>query len=507
LGTQQEYVVQIEHLCKRFPGVVALDDFSLDLRPGQVHALVGENGAGKSTVMKILAGILKPNEGRILFRGQPFEAKSAFDAIAKGITMIPQELDLVPDLTVAMNIFLGNEVMARGGLMQNRRMAERARKMLKDFDLDIEPTKKVSELSVAQMQMVAILKATAFDATVIIMDEPTSAITDREVEKLFQVIARLRGQGKAIIYISHKMDEIFRIADYVTVMRDGRLVGSGPIQDFTRDEIIRMMVGRELTDMFVKDAKPTGAFNPEEVILEVDGLAREHEFQDISFTLKRGEILGVAGLMGAGRTEVMETIFGVRGRSAGSVRVRGRQLSRLNPGAAIRNGIAFITEDRKVMGLNLVGGVRINITVAYIERVLRGGLLLDFPKERTLVDGLIDKLSIKVSSRDMVVGNLSGGNQQKVVVAKWLLGDPDILIMDEPTRGIDVGAKSEIYRIMDNLAKQGKAIILISSEMPELLGMSDRIIVMHEGRITGEFSAGNCSQESLMACAVGGRKP
>jgi inositol transport system ATP-binding protein len=271
LGTQQEYVVQIEHLCKRFPGVVALDDFSLDLRPGQVHALVGENGAGKSTVMKILAGILKPNEGRILFRGQPFEAKSAFDAIAKGITMIPQELDLVPDLTVAMNIFLGNEVMARGGLMQNRRMAERARKMLKDFDLDIEPTKKVSELSVAQMQMVAILKATAFDATVIIMDEPTSAITDREVEKLFQVIARLRGQGKAIIYISHKMDEIFRIADYVTVMRDGRLVGSGPIQDFTRDEIIRMMVGRELTDMFVKDAKPTGAFNPEEVILEVDG--------------------------------------------------------------------------------------------------------------------------------------------------------------------------------------------------------------------------------------------
>ncbi len=271
MGTQQEYVVQIEHLCKRFPGVVALDDFSLDLRPGQVHALVGENGAGKSTVMKILAGILKPNEGRILFRGQPFEAKSAFDAIAKGITMIPQELDLVPDLTVAMNIFLGNEVMARGGLMQNRRMAERARKMLKDFDLDIEPTKKVSELSVAQMQMVAILKATAFDATVIIMDEPTSAITDREVEKLFQVIARLRGQGKAIIYISHKMDEIFRIADYVTVMRDGRLVGSGPIQDFTRDEIIRMMVGRELTDMFVKDAKPTGAFNPEEVILEVDG--------------------------------------------------------------------------------------------------------------------------------------------------------------------------------------------------------------------------------------------
>ena len=493
---------------KEFPGVVALDDVSLFVKRGEVHALMGENGAGKSTIMKILAGIYSLDKGEILFDGEPFLAKHPKDALDKGISMIHQELNMLLDMTVEENLFVGREETAKLGVVKKRQLLEKAKKEIEELGLNINPSQKVRELSVAQMQMIEIMKATSVDADIIIMDEPTSAITDVEVEKLFEIIRWLKSQNKAIIYISHKMEEIFQIADMVTVLRDGRLIGTKPASELDQQALISMMVGRELKDMYVKSAQVTGSYDPDEITMEVTGLEREGEFRDISFTLKRGEILGISGLMGAGRTEIMESIFGLRKLKKGTIHVRGKEVLIKNPRDAIKNGMAFISEDRKLYGLNLKGSVKTNLTLAYMKMMLRGNFLLNFKRERVLVDKAINSISIKTPSRETLVDSLSGGNQQKVIVAKWLMGEPEILIMDEPTRGIDVGAKAEIYKIMDQLAKSGKSIIMISSEMPELLGMSDRVYVVHDGEVKGEFKRDECTQESLLECAIGnqGRK-
>lgn len=504
MENQERCIVELKNIRKEFPGVVAVDDVSFRLNKGEVHALMGENGAGKSTVMKMLTGILPVDGGEILYEGQPFLPKDPAQALKKGISMIPQELDLVPQLTVWENIYAGSEKKNKFGLLDRKSMIADTRRLLQEIGVAIEPTASIRELSVAKMQMVAIVKAIAFDAEVIIMDEPTSAITDREVEQLFQVIEKLKKKQKAIVYISHKLDEIFRISDRITIMRDGKHIITQNASELSQDEVIRLMVGRELSNMYTKNTGKLEDFDEREVLLEVENLGRDHEFKHISFELNRGEILGISGLMGAGRTEVMETIFGLRKAACGIVRVKGKEVHIKNPGTAIRQGLAFVSEDRKLYGLNLGGTIKTNISIAYLRQVLRGRFFVNFKEEKLTVDRLMKQLTVKARSRETVVNNLSGGNQQKVILAKWLMGDPDIFIMDEPTRGIDVGAKAEIYKIMDQLVRRGKSIIMISSEMPELLGMSDRIIVMHEGKITGRFTKGECSQEELMACSVGG---
>lgn len=501
---QDKYIVEMRKCRKEFPGVVAVKDVSLSLKRGEVHALIGENGAGKSTIMKILAGLLPLDGGEILYKGEPFQPKSPSQALKKGISMIPQELDLVPQLTVTENIYSGQEITIKAGIINRRAMIQNVEKIFKNLNIAIPATKKVEYLSVAQMQMVAIVKAIAFNAEVIVMDEPTSAITEREVEQLFRVIDELKQQKKAIVYISHKMEEIYKIADRITIMRDGSHIATKEISEISEEEVIRLMVGRELSNMYSKSMEKTEEFDSDETMLEVKGLTKEGTFEDISFTVKRGEILGISGLMGAGRTEVMETVFGLRKADKGEIFVRGKKVRIKSPATAIKNGLAFVSEDRKIYGLNLVGSIKKNISLAYLNKVLIGNIFINFKKEKDIAGKLMEQLDIKANSYDTVVNNLSGGNQQKVILAKWLMGEPDVFIMDEPTRGIDVGAKAEIYKIMDNLANKGKSIIMISSEMPELLGMSDRVIVMHEGKITGRFSRQECDQEILMSCSVGG---
>ena len=498
-----EYILQMKHCRKEFPGVVALDDVSLYIKRGEVHALMGENGAGKSTIMKILAGIYTLDKGEILYDGKPFKAKNPKDSLEKGISMIHQELNMIPDMTVEENLFVGREKTGAMGVVKKKELIKEAQRHFDELGIDINVKAKIRDLSVAQMQMVEIVKATSYNAEIIIMDEPTSAITDREVDKLFEIIERLKSQNKAIIYISHKMDEIFKISDRITVLRDGKYIDSKPASELDNEELVRLMVGRELKDMYDKEEPKTEEYDENEVLLEVDGLCRGKEFNDISFKVKRGEILGISGLMGAGRTEVVESIFGLRKLDKGTIKIKGKEVVHKKTKQAIKNGVAFISEDRKLYGLNLVGSVKTNITIAYINKIAKGNIVIDFAKERKVADEYIKKLRIKTPSKETAVNSLSGGNQQKVIIAKWLFGEPDILIMDEPTRGIDIGAKAEIYKLMDQLAKSGKAIIMISSEMAELLGMSDRIIVMHNGRITGEFNRGECGQEELLACAIG----
>lgn len=495
-----EYVLEIKNVRKEFPGVVALDDVSLSLKRGEVHALVGENGAGKSTLMKILAGIYTPDRGEILFDGQPFQAKHPVDALEKGIAMVHQELDLVPEMTVEENVFAGRE-RTKGIVVDKKGMQNRTAELMAELEINISPKEKIRNLSTAQQQMVAITRALAFDADIIIMDEPTSAITDREVEQLFKIIRKLKGQGKAIVYISHKMDEIYELTDQVTVLRDGKWIGSMATSEVTHEKLINMMVGRELKNVFIKDAEQTVEFDRTEVLLEVRNLSREHEFQQINFEVRRGEILGFFGLMGAGRTEVMDTVFGLHKPDTGTVTMKKKPVNSVK--RAIANKMAYITEDRKISGLNLIASVKDNISMAYMDLILKAHFLLDFKKEKEAAADLIEKLSIKCASQNTLAGTLSGGNQQKIVIAKWFMGDPDLIIMDEPTRGIDIGAKAEIYRLMDMLVKSGKSIIMISSETPELLGMSDRVIVMHEGRITGEFNRDELNQDELMAYAIG----
>ena len=491
-----EYILDMQNISKTFPGVKALDRVQLQVKPGEVHALMGENGAGKSTLMKILMGIYTMDEGgSITFNGQPYHVHNPREAMDTGIAMIHQELNPILDMTVYENIFAGREI-SRHGIVDKKAEIEEAKRLIAECGLHVSPTQTLRRLTVAQCQLIEIIKAISVNAKVIIMDEPTAAITDREVELLFGHIRRLKASGVAIIYISHRMDEIFTICDSVTVYRDGQYIGRGTTRELDEAALIKMMVGREITDVFPKLDAPIG-----ETLFEARHITREDgRVRDVSFDLRRGEILGIGGLVGAGRSELVEGIFGMHRLSGGEIIVRGKPVKVHAPADIIREGVALVTEDRKVTGLNLSGTVNDNISMVAIKKALVNGLY-SRAKARRLSLEYIDRLKIKTPSGDEIVGNLSGGNQQKVVISKWLLNDPDIIIMDEPTRGIDVGAKRDIYLLIGSLVQQGKAVILISSEIPELMGVCDRIIVMAEGHLSGELSREAFSQESIMRLA------
>jgi inositol transport system ATP-binding protein len=493
---QSEFLLEVNGIRKEFPGVLALDDVQFKLKRGTVHALMGENGAGKSTLMKILAGIYQPDTGHVQLKGQDIRLVSPLDALENGIAMIHQELNLMAYMTVAENIWIRREPLGAFGLVDHRKMRDRTRELLDRLSIPIDPEIKVQELSVASRQMVEIAKAVSYESDVLIMDEPTSALTEREVEHLFEIIRTLRSEGKGIVYITHKMNELFEIADEVSVFRDGRYIGTHASSEITRDEIIRMMVGREITQMFPKEEVPIG-----EVVLSVKGLTLNGVFSDVSFDIRSGEILGLAGLVGSGRSNVAETLFGVTPASAGTIAINGKPLSITSPNEAIQHGMAFLTEDRKETGCLLILDVLENMQIAVLQDRF---VTLGFVDERGVTDAcqqMAETLRVKTPSLNETVENLSGGNQQKVLIGRWLLTNPKILILDEPTRGIDVGAKAEIHRLVSGLARQGVAVLMISSEMPEVLGMSDRIMVMHEGRVTGFVDRDDADQVKVMDLA------
>ncbi len=492
-------VVEVQHVSKRFPGVQALKDVSVTIERGQIHALVGENGAGKSTLMKILAGLYRPEEGRILFNGEEVTFRSASEALDKGISTIYQELLLCPNLTVAENIFLGREPTT-GPFLSNEVIAECRRQLDRVGFKDIKPTARVADLTVAQQQMVEIAKALALDSALIIMDEPTSSLTPAEVQHLFATMRQLKVQGKAIIFISHRIEEVFEIADHVTVLRDGELVASRPIREVTHDEVVRMMVNRELAK--VLSSRHEGQRG--EVLLEARDLTRQGVFEHISFRLHKGEVLGFAGLIGAGRTEVMRAIFGIDRLDSGEVYVRGKRVNIRSPQEAIRAGLGMATEDRKDDGLFGALSVRENMTMANLGLGPLTGLLgfVQRRKEVELARRFVQSMSIRTPGLATPIISLSGGNQQKVILSRWLMTEPGVLILDEPTRGIDVGAKAEIHKLIRLLAEEGRGIIVVSSELPELLAVSDRIIVMREGVQTAELVTSRTNQEEIMTFAT-----
>ncbi|PZD95453.1 sugar ABC transporter ATP-binding protein [Paenibacillus sambharensis] len=498
----EQYLLEMNNISKGFPGVQALSDVTLRVRPGTVHALMGENGAGKSTLMKCLFGIYKPDQGEIYIEGRKAEIHNSKDALENGVSMIHQELHPVPHRNVMENIWLGRFPMKGIGPFQfvdEKRMYQDTVTLLKDLDLDVDPKAKTGSLSVSKVQSLEIAKAVSFNSKVIVMDEPTSSLTGNEVEQLFRIINELRKRGVSIIYISHKMEEILRISDEVTIMRDGRYIGTWAAADLTTDLIITRMVGRDLTERF-----PERTNVPGEVLLKVDGLtSTDHKsFKDVSFELRRGEILGVGGLVGAQRTELMEALFGLRGVSKGTISIDGKPVKIRRPGDAKKHGIALLTEERRVTGIFPVLSVYENTIIANLGRYQNKLGLLSESKGRAEAALNVEKLRTKTPSVHTQIRYLSGGNQQKVLLARWLLTDPEILLLDEPTRGIDVGAKFEIYSIIIELAKQGKSIIMISSEMPELLGMSDRIMVMSEGRLSGIVSGSEATEQEIMRLAA-----
>lgn len=494
-----EYVLELKNIYKSFPGVKVLEDVTLQVRPGEVHALMGENGAGKSTLMKILMGIYKADQGSIFLEGKETVIHGPKDAMSKRISMIHQELNTVLDMEVAENVFVGRELLKKGfeklKIVDIARMREETGKYFREMNIDIDPRAKMRTLSVAEMQLVEIVKAIPLNSRIIVMDEPTSAITEKEATVLFAQIERLKKQGVAIIYISHKMDEIFRISDTITVLRDGQWIGTKPAKELDNDMLIKMMVGRELTDIYPKDPVEIG-----DVILEVKNLSRGKKVRDASFSLRKGEVLGIAGLVGAGRSELVETIFGLYPKTGGQIFLHGKEVHIKSAADAIKNKMALITEDRKQTGLNLIVSVKENIASVSIGKLSNHGIVND-KKINEVSEKYIKELKIKTPDGNAIVGNLSGGNQQKVVLAKWLLDEPDIIIFDEPTRGIDIGAKRDIYLLINNLAKEGKAVIVISSEMAEVMGICDRILVMAEGRINGEVQREEFSQEVIMGYA------
>ena len=497
-----DYLLEMRGISKSFPGVKALDNVTIKVRPGTVHALMGENGAGKSTLMKCLFGIYKMDEGEVYLEGEKVHIANADDALHKGIAMVHQELQPIPERSIAENIFCGRYPTKKFGpltFIDHKKMYEEAEELLKDVRMEYDPKAKLGTLSISQMQSVEIAKAVSMNAKVVILDEPTSSLTDNEVEALFRIVNDLRKRGVGIIYISHKMDEILRISDDVSIMRDGQYIGTWEAKDLTIDTIIAKMVGRELSNMY-----PPRDNVPGEVLLEVKGLTsiQPKSFKDVSFKLRRGEILGLGGLVGAQRSELMEALFGVRHLASGEVLLDGKPIKINSPKDAIKNGIGLITEDRRGTGIFGVLSIADNVSVASLDKYVDMGIFLNDGKIENLVQENVAKLSIKTPSSKTLIQSLSGGNQQKVIISRWLANNPDILIMDEPTRGIDVGAKYEIYQIMIELAKQGKAIIMISSEMSELLGMSDRILVMCNGRLTGELSGEEASQEKIMHFAT-----
>jgi methyl-galactoside transport system ATP-binding protein len=496
------FLLEMNHISKEFPGVKALDNVTLKVRPGTVHALMGENGAGKSTLMKCLFGIYKPDDGEIIIDGQKVEITNSKDAINHRISMIHQELHPVPFRNVMENIWLGRlPVMGFGPfkLVDEKKMYKDTENLFKELDIDLKPDTIVRTLSVSKIQSIEIAKAVSFQSKVIVMDEPTSSLTGTEVEQLFTIIRELKNRGVAVIYISHKMEEILRISDDVTIMRDGKHIGTWPAAELTTDTIISKMVGRDLTQRFPE------RFNvPGDVIMKVDGMSsiEEKSFQDISFQLRKGEILGIGGLVGSQRTELIEALFGLRRVRSGQISINGKPVRIKSPIDAKKHKIALLTEERRVTGIFPVLSILENTVVANQGRYQSSFFLLDEGKRRKAAERSVEQLRIKTPSIRTLIKNLSGGNQQKVLLARWLLTEPDILMLDEPTRGIDVGAKFEIYTIIEELARQGKSIIMISSEMPELLGMSDRILVMREGRLSGIVEGKTATEEEIMRLAA-----
>ncbi|WP_225034391.1 sugar ABC transporter ATP-binding protein [Paraburkholderia sp. XV] len=491
-------ILRLEAIRKQFPGVIALDGINLDLCCGEVHAICGENGAGKSTLMKIISGQYRPDGGTVVYRGEQVNFRSTSEAQAAGIAIIHQELNLVPDLSIAENLYLAREPK-RGPFIDRRKLNADAKACLARIGLSIAPTAKVGALSIAQQQMVEIAKALSLDAQVLIMDEPTSSLTESETVHLFRIIKELRTQGVAILYISHRLDEMAEIVDRVTVLRDGRHISTDDFAAITISDVVARMVGRSLDDAYPRrQSVPT-----DEVLLSVDGLEREAVFGPLSFELRKGEILGFAGLIGAGRTEVARAIFGADPLDSGTMRLHGQPVTIRSPREAIRHGIAYLSEDRKKEGLALSMPVAANVTLANVRGISTRAGFLRFNDEARIAARYVQELAIRTPSINQVTRNLSGGNQQKVVIGKWLYRGSKILFFDEPTRGIDVGAKFAIYGLMDRLAADGVGVVLISSELPELLGMTDRIAVFHEGRIAAVLETAHTSQEEIMRYASG----
>lgn len=492
-----EYVLEMIDVSKSFPGVQALKNVSFKLRPGTVHALMGENGAGKSTLMKCLVGLYQMNSGKVLIDGQEVHINNPLDAAKHGISMIHQELSPVTERSVAENLFLGRQPTKAKIFVDHKKMYKQAVQILRDLNIDIDPYQKMGNLTVAKMQMVEIAKAISCDSRIIVMDEPSSSLTTTEVKQLFQMIENVKKQGVAVIYISHKMDEIFRIADEVTVFRDGCMVGTDLVENFDIQSLIKLMVGRDLSAMFPKVECPIT-----DVAMEVRDLSAAGIFSNVNFDLRKGEILGFAGLVGAGRTEVLETLFGLRRKSAGTVKINGKIAEIKSPKDAMKHGMAMLTEDRRRTGIIPVSSVQDNIVVANLKKYVRKSGFISHRKISGDAAEYIQKIGIKTPSKETRIQDLSGGNQQKVLVARWLLTQPDILFIDEPTRGIDVGAKAEIHSLVTKMAGEGKAVIMVSSEMPEILGMCDRVLVMHEGKQTGIVDRKQATQELIMEFAT-----
>ncbi|MDR1655769.1 MAG: sugar ABC transporter ATP-binding protein [Treponema sp.] len=497
--SESEFVLEMRGVTKRFPGVLALDNVNFKIKSGTVHALMGENGAGKSTLMKCLFGIYKMDSGSIVLKGEERIFNNAADAMKAGVSMIHQELSNVPQRSVAQNLWLGREPVSVFGLINHKKMLTDTGMLLKTLNFDFDPAARMADLSISRQQGCEIAKAVSYNASIVVMDEPTSSLTENETAHLFDIIRNLRSQGVAIIYISHKMEEIFQIADMVTVMRDGRIIGDYPVREINADKLISLMVGRDTVHRFPPVESEIG-----EVLLEVKNLSsvNPRSFRDICFTLRRGEILGLGGLVGAQRTELVESIFGIRELAGGEVIVKGKPLKKLRPEKAIGAGIGLVTEDRRSTGIFPLLNVTVNTTIASLNNYKNRIGLLDHKKLAAIATTQNQQLRTKTPSMGTLIQNLSGGNQQKVILSRWLMTMPDILIMDEPTRGIDVGAKYEIYTIMAELVKQGKAIIMVSSEMPELIGMSHRIAVLCAGRLTGILERKDANQEEVMRYAT-----
>lgn len=485
------YILTLKNITKEFPGVKALDDVTINIERGTIHGLVGENGAGKSTLIKVLAGIYQPNKGEIILDGKPCRFNSPIEARRAGISVVHQEIKLAEPLSVAENMFLGN-VQLKNGLVDWKGMRRRAREIVEDLGMDIDINAQVSSLTVAKKQIVEIMHAINNNSRILIMDEPSAVLTDRELEVMFRIVKQLRDKGITIIYISHRLDEIFGLCSNVSVLRDGRHIDTIPVASIDRQGLINMMVGREMGQEYPKEVGNVGG-----TILEVKNLSRGI-LQDISFEVKSGEVFGISGLVGAGRTELARAILGIDKPESGEVYVRGKKVHYRTFADAIREGLGLIPEDRKLQGLVQIMSVKRNTTLVNMKRVLRAGVISSSLEEK-LSKEYADKLHVVTPSMETEVQYLSGGNQQKVVIAKWLFQNSEILFLDEPTRGIDVGAKVEIYRLINRMAKEGKTIIMISSEMPELLGLCDRIMVMHEGHKMGELNAAEATQEKIMA--------
>lgn len=492
----EHILLEMDHIKKEFPGVMALKDVSLQLRAGEVHALLGENGAGKSTLIKVLGGIYSSDGGEIRINGTPVAIGSVHDAQRNGISVIHQELVLVPHMTVAENIYLGREPLGPRKTVDFKKMNAEVKRILASFDLDIEPCEEVSNLTIAQQQMVEIIKALSFNARILVMDEPTSSLSEKDVGFLFDTIKKLKKNNVGIIYISHRMSELKQITDRITVIRDGEYIGTRNTAETGSDELIAMMVGRQLTNYYTRDYLESG-----ETVLEVRGLSDGKLLKGVSFELKKGEILGFAGLVGAGRSEVMKCIFGIDPFEKGEILVEGRPVKISAPDIAMKLGIGLVPESRKLEALFPVKSVMFNITIKAIQEFIKG-IFVNAHKEAAITDEYVRSMGIRTPAYEQPVGNLSGGNQQKVVIGRWLATKPKILILDEPTKGVDVGAKAEIYAIMNELAKQGVAIIMISSELPEVINMSNRVNVMSGGRITACLSREELSQEIIMKYAT-----